>query len=137
MIDRMAGSRAAKIPSEHLVFNVRTYHLRLPEVGLELFFMAYAKNAVLAEELRRTVAAPDPDKEKIADLMRRVVQVAREPGDAYAFGRACATAPVPVANPFDQVRDRYRHFAWKAGAKEGARTETCGYRRSALRAIVS
>ena len=98
--------------------------------------MANAKNAVLAEELRRTFAAPDPDGEKIADLMRRVVQAAREPGDAYAFGRACGAARAPLANPFDQVSDRYRHFAWKAGAKEGARTENCGYRRPPLRATV-
>jgi hypothetical protein len=88
--------------------------------------MAYAKNAVLAEELRRTVAASHPHGEQVADVMHRVVQAAREPGDAYAFGRAYGAVSASLANPFDQVNDRYRHFAWKAGAKEGARTKACG-----------
>jgi hypothetical protein len=55
--------------------------------------------------------------------MRRVVQAAREPGDAYAFGRHFGAVAALLANPFDQASDRYRHFAWKAGAKEGARTD--------------
>jgi hypothetical protein len=88
--------------------------------------MAHVKNAELAEELRRTVAADNPDREKLDDVVRRVVQAAREPGDAYAFGRACGSASDKLGNPFDQVNDRYRHFAWRSGAKEGARTEACG-----------
>ena len=91
-----------------------------------IFIMAYAKNTELAEELRRTVAAANPDREKLDDVLRRVVLAAREPGDAYAFGRVSSSGSDKLGTPFDQVTDRYRHFAWKSGAKEGARTEVCG-----------
>jgi hypothetical protein len=93
--------------------------------------MAYAKNAALAEELRMTVAAPNPDREKIDDVIRRAVQAAREPGDAYAFGRICGAASEPIDNPYDKTGDHYRYFAWTAGAKEGSRTQICGSRHQA------
>jgi hypothetical protein len=44
----------------------------------------------------------------------------------YALGRVCGAASCAVDNPFDQINDRYRHFALRAGTKEGARTDTCG-----------
>ena len=48
---------------QHLVVQDRTYHFLSPEVTIEIFIMAYAKNTELAEELRRTVAAANPDRE--------------------------------------------------------------------------
>lgn len=88
--------------------------------------MAYAKNAALAEELRRTVRQLNTGREKIDDVIRRLVQAARELGDVYALGRVCGAASCAVDNPFDRINDRYRHFALRAGTKEGARTDTCG-----------
>jgi hypothetical protein len=87
--------------------------------------MGYANSAALVEELRRGDGQLATDREKIDDLILRVVQAARTPADAYAFGRVCCAALATFDNPFDRIKDRNRHFAWQAGAKEGARTDTC------------
>jgi hypothetical protein len=86
------------------------------------FHVGYAKNAALAEELRQVASQLTANCEKMDGVICRVIKAARTPADAYAFGRIASGS---IENPFDQIADRQRYFAWKAGAKEGARTDTC------------
>ena len=82
--------------------------------------MGYAQNTALAEELRQVASQLTTDCEKVDDVICRVIKAARTPADAYAFGRIASGS---IGNPFDQITDRQLHFAWKAGAKEGTRTD--------------